>query len=137
MTKRVAIRESKIEDYFCREVEKAGGRVDKFTSPGRRGVPDRLVTWPRGGWAKMDLVELKTVGGALDPLQIQDHRERKALGCIVRVIWTKRQVDEYVAYNRARTPSAADVIAKARTSTLSEFKDYVEGAPCRPGFGGE
>lgn len=98
--KRVAIKEAKIEDYFVSEVEKAGGRSDKFTTPGKRGPPDQLVTWPRNGWARLDLVELKTIGGALSPLQIKDHRERAALGCIVRVIWTKAQVDEYVAYSR-------------------------------------
>jgi hypothetical protein len=109
-----AVLESSVEDYLVEQVEKYSGIADKFCTPGRRGPPDRLVTWPR--WTagvsgpthcKMELVEVKTVDErgnptSLDPPQEQDHKRRRAAGCIVRVIWTHRQVDEYIRYERSR-----------------------------------
>lgn len=104
---RRAILESKVEDYLVEQVEAHGGRADKFCTPGRRGPPDRLVTWPRVGFCKMELVEVKTIDEyghptALDQPQVQDHKARAALGCIVRVIWTKHQVNEYIRHEMSR-----------------------------------
>jgi hypothetical protein len=45
-----------IETYFKRRVKEAGGMTEKHVSPGRKGVPDQLVTWQGG---VMHLVELK------------------------------------------------------------------------------
>ena len=89
-------RESTIEKYFVEEVEKRGAICEKFASPGKRGVPDRIVTWPAYGFARIHFVELKTIGGNLEPWQERDHARRKRLGCRVEVLWTKAQVDEYV-----------------------------------------
>lgn len=89
-------RESKIEAYFVEQVEKHGGMCEKFTSPGKRHVPDRIVTWPAYGWARVHFVELKTIGGKLESGQERDHARRRRLGCRVEVIWTRAQVDEYV-----------------------------------------
>jgi hypothetical protein len=36
------VREKVIENYLCEEAKKIGGLCYKFTSPGRRGVPDRI-----------------------------------------------------------------------------------------------
>jgi hypothetical protein len=109
------ILEGKVEEYLVDQVELYGGRADKFCTPGRRGPPDRLITWPRVGWAKMELVEVKTLDEygrptSLDPLQVQDHKERAALGCIVRVIWTKAQVDEYIRYELNRRGAKLDAL---------------------------
>ena len=90
------VRESKIETYLVEQVEKHGGLCEKFTSPGKRGVPDRIVIWPAYGFARVHFVELKTIGGKLEPIQERDHARRKRLGCRVEVIWTKAQVDEYI-----------------------------------------
>jgi len=38
--------ERDIETYLCDEVESMGGHAYKFTSPGRRNVPDRLCVLP-------------------------------------------------------------------------------------------
>lgn len=111
---RRAILESSVEDYLVEQVEKYQGIADKFCTPGRRGPPDRLITWPR--WTpgraepshcKMELVEVKTVDEfgrptALDPPQELDHKRRREAGCIVRIIWTHRQVDEYIDYELSR-----------------------------------
>jgi hypothetical protein len=94
--RRGSIHESVVERYLVEQVEKHGGLCEKFVSPGRRGVPDRLVTWPAAGFARLHLVELKTVGGRLDPAQVRDHARRKKLNCEVFVLWTLHQVDVYV-----------------------------------------
>ena len=94
--KRGTIKEAVIEEYFVRQVESHGGMCEKFVSPGKKGVPDRIVTWPAAQWASVHFVELKTIGGELFPWQERDHERRRRLGCFVHVIWTKSQVDAYV-----------------------------------------
>lgn len=94
--KRSSILESDVEKYFVEQVEKHGGMCEKFTSPGRKGVPDRIVTWSAFGFARIHFVELKTIGGKLESWQERDHYRRRQLNCHVFVIWTKAQVDEYI-----------------------------------------
>ena len=58
--------EKEIEKYFVWTVERMGGKTWKFTSPGRKGVADRIACLPDGTtW----FVELKTKGGRLSELQ--------------------------------------------------------------------
>lgn len=85
-----------VQQYLIEQVGLYGGRWDHFKSPGKIGVPDGIVTWPAHGWARIHFVETKTIGGKLEPWQERDHAERRALGCFVRVIWTKSMVDTYV-----------------------------------------
>jgi hypothetical protein len=90
-----------VQAYFDAQVEAAGGMTDVFDRGfGANGRPDRVVTWPMGGWARIHLVELKTIGGRRRPSQIRDHERRRKLGCIVYVLWTKQQVDRYIQINR-------------------------------------
>lgn len=77
------MRESVIEKALIERVKALGGMCEKFTSPSRRGVPDRIVTLPGG---KIVFVELKATGGKLSVLQQRDHARRRALGCSVLVI---------------------------------------------------
>lgn len=77
------MRESSIEKALVERVKALGGMCEKFTSPSRRGVPDRIVTLPGG---KIVFVELKATGGKLSVLQQRDHARRRALGCSVLVI---------------------------------------------------
>lgn len=86
-------KETPIEEYLTQQVEMRGGLCEKHTSPGRRGVPDRLITW-HGGY--MHLVETKAPKGELSALQARDHRRRRLRGVNVFVLWTKQQVDRYV-----------------------------------------
>ncbi len=94
-TRRVTL-ERVIESYFKEQVEKNGGMCEKFVSPGTKGVPDRIVTWPAPGFSRIHFVELKAPLGKLDPCQVRDHARRKRLGCHVFVLYTKRQVDDYI-----------------------------------------
>lgn len=87
------MKEDKVEEHLRKLVEEAGGICEKHTSPGRIGVPDRLVTWP---WGEMDLVETKAPGKGARTTQITDHKERAKRGVPVYLLDTKRKVDEYV-----------------------------------------
>ena len=75
--------EKDIENALVRKVKKLGGMCEKFTSPGRRSVPDRIITLPSG---KIVFVEVKNTGKKPTELQLRDHERRRALGCDVRVI---------------------------------------------------
>jgi hypothetical protein len=82
--------EKEIEKYFVWTVESAGGRAYKFTSPGRKGVADRIACLPDGStW----FVELKTKGGRLSPLQKLFADEVLALNQRYACLWTKDQID--------------------------------------------
>lgn len=75
--------EKQIEQALVRRVKELGGTCEKFVSPGRRSVPDRLVTLPGG---KIIFVECKAPGKRPTIAQQSDHRRRRTLGCDVRVI---------------------------------------------------
>jgi len=75
--------EKDVEAALVRRVKALGGLCEKFTSPGRRSVPDRVVTMPNG---KIIFVELKRPRGKPTEAQLKDHAKRRDLGCDVRVI---------------------------------------------------
>ena len=75
--------EEDVESALVRRVKKLGGTAEKFTSPGRRSVPDRLVTLPDGS---IIFVELKAPGKGPTEKQARDHERRRKMGCDVRVI---------------------------------------------------
>lgn len=79
------ILERDVEKAFVKRVKALGGTAEKFTSPARRSVPDRLVTLPGG---KLVFIELKRPGAKPTANQTLDHERRRALGCDVRVIDT-------------------------------------------------
>lgn len=82
--------ERDIEQYLVRRIKRLGGMAEKFTSPGRRSVPDRLVTLPGG---RVVFIELKAPGKNPTENQLRDHQRRRNLGCEVMVIDTKEGVD--------------------------------------------
>lgn len=87
------MREFTVEKYFVEQVTLAGGVAEKFKSPGRKNVPDRLCSWPLG---YHDFVELKATGEKPTPGQLRDHKRRRAMGHRVWVISSKDQVDRYI-----------------------------------------
>jgi hypothetical protein len=85
--------EKEIEKYFVWTVERMGGKTWKFTSPGRKGVADRIACLPDGTtW----FVELKTKGGRLSPLQKLFADDVLALNQRYACLWTKEQIDGFV-----------------------------------------
>lgn len=98
------MRESEIESYLVQRVQAVGGTAEKFTSPARRAVPDRLVTFPKRPGTNLRVskpcrvvfVELKAPGKKPTPAQLRDHERRRAMGAEVWVIDSKEGVDEFV-----------------------------------------
>lgn len=85
--------ESDIEKYFVKIAKENGAWVPKFTSPGTRGVPDRLVFRADGGF---ELVELKAPGEKMRPSQLVIKKIlEQTYGHTVTVIDSKKGVDEY------------------------------------------
>lgn len=82
--------EKVIEQYLVQEVKKRGGMCEKFTSPGRRSVPDRIITMPGG---EIVFVEVKSTVGKVTEAQALDHSKRRSMGCSVCVVNSKEDVD--------------------------------------------
>ncbi|QHJ81272.1 MAG: hypothetical protein [Caudoviricetes sp.] len=74
--------ERDIEAYLVKRCKEIGALCDKFTSPQRRSVPDRLITF--GG--RVLFVELKATGKKPTEAQVRDHERRRAAGA--EVVWT-------------------------------------------------
>ena len=87
------MKEAIIEKYLRQECEKRGWLCEKFTSPGRRSVPDRIVTAPG---PVIFFVECKALGSKPTKLQALDHDRRRRLGCEVRVADSKQVVDAII-----------------------------------------
>lgn len=83
------MRESVVEKKLATEVKKRGGLAVKFVSPGLNGVPDRLVLFPGG---KMAFVELKAPGETMRPLQQYRTRQLAALGFRVYTVDRKERI---------------------------------------------
>lgn len=77
------MRESEVEAKLKTMIEEKGGEYYKFTSPARRGVPDRLVIFSADLWF---LVELKSESGDLEPWQEREIRRLKDRGVKVFVV---------------------------------------------------
>jgi len=82
--------ERDIEQALCQRVKALGGQCEKFTSPGRRSVPDRLVTLPGN---RVSFAECKRPGQRPTVKQERDHERRRALGCVVYVIDSLEAID--------------------------------------------
>lgn len=89
----MGVRERKVETYLDQRVRELGGITRKWT--GHLGVPDRIVITPRGVW----FVEVKTVDGALSPVQEREHaRIIDAAGTddVVRTVYGHNDVDHFI-----------------------------------------
>ena len=86
------IDERDVERYLIKECEKRGWLCWKFVSPGRRGVPDRIVIRP----GSAAFVEVKRKGGRISPLQIRRIEELIRLLMPARVVETKGEIDEMI-----------------------------------------
>lgn len=86
--------ERDIERRLVYGVRARGGIAYKFVSPGRRGVPDRLVLTADG--APVVFVELKAPGGRLRPEQEREHRRLQDMGYEVHVLASYEDVDSFL-----------------------------------------
>lgn len=89
----LTVREAAVENHFVWAVERIGGKTWKFTSPGRKGVADRIACLPDGStW----FVELKTKGGRLSALQKMFMSDMALLNQNYMCLWTTEQIDEFI-----------------------------------------
>lgn len=84
------MRERFIEKKLVDAVKKMGGLAPKFVSPGLDGMPDRIVLFPMG---RIAFVELKAPGGKMRPLQVRRKRQLEGLGFLVYCIDDVSQID--------------------------------------------
>lgn len=83
------MRESNIERNLVTEVKKRGGLAVKLVSPGLDGMPDRLLLFPGGILA---FVELKAPGKTMGPLQKKRAKQLNLLGFYVYCIDNKEMI---------------------------------------------
>ncbi len=83
------MRESAIEKRLATEAKKRGGLAVKFVSPGLDGVPDRLVLFPGG---RLAFVELKAPGKKMRPLQIKRAKQLTGLGFRVYCVDSREMI---------------------------------------------
>lgn len=87
-----APREKVIEDYLLTTCRERGLLCLKLVSPGRAGVPDRIVVAPGG----TVFVEVKRPGGRLRRLQQVTVAKLRRAGGEVHVVDDKASVDKLV-----------------------------------------
>lgn len=81
-----------IENYLIRQSKKHGCLCYKFTSPGKNGVPDRIVI----GHGQTHFVELKSATGRLSERQKLRIQEMQKHGASVHVLNSKPQIDDFL-----------------------------------------
>ena len=85
------ILERDIERYLVKRVKDLGGVAYKFTSPSRRGVPDRLCVFPDGISV---FIECKAPKKNPTVLQAHEIERLRNLGQQVFVVDSKELIDE-------------------------------------------
>ena len=88
----MGVRENKVEAYLDREIKRLGGITRKWVSPGRDGVPDRIVIHQGRVW----FVEVKTVDGEYEEGQEREHKRLRDAGAEVRTVWGHDGVDGFI-----------------------------------------
>lgn len=84
--------ENDIEKHLKKQITKIGGLCYKFTSPGTRGVPDRIVIYK----GETFFIEMKRPGGNLRKDQQKIAKQIEQQGVKVFVLDTKMSVDHFV-----------------------------------------
>ena len=87
-------RENKVETYLDSKVKKLGGITRKWVSPGRDGVPDRIVIWH----GETFFVEVKTVDGKLSEAQKREHKRLLSSGAFVTTVYGDGGVDKFIEF---------------------------------------
>jgi hypothetical protein len=93
--KHTVVKESVIENYLVKEVEKLGGIAIKFNPHNNRGLPDRICFFP-GGF--LLLVEVKRPGERPRKNQERQLRFFRKLGFQATFADTKGRVDQVLKW---------------------------------------
>ena len=92
--------ENRIEKYLDQEVKTLGGFTRKYTSPGRKGVPDRIVFY-KG----VIFVEVKTITGVLSKLQEREIGRMRKQGAPVIIVSSTADADVLIRYMKEKHES--------------------------------
>lgn len=108
----MGVRENKVERCLDTMVRALMSLTRKWVSPGRDGVPDRIVVHkrtvaemitklqrmhPDDPFADIYLVEIKTDDGKLSVAQMREHERLIKAGAQVRCVWGEKDVKRFVA----------------------------------------
>lgn len=97
-----SVREDSIEEHFRKRVIKAGGFSYKFTVPGRRHVPDRIMLLPG---ICMQFVELKKPGEKPTEGQLREHARILEWSGFPVLVWDATyQIDSYLSDYEIHAP---------------------------------
>lgn len=102
--------EGKLRAKLKARVEAYGGEIRAVSWLGRRFAPDVLCLFPAGGvydlaneardidgWDQLHpFIETKAPGGKPTVGQLREHERMRAAGCVVLVISTEEQLDEWL-----------------------------------------
>jgi len=92
----MGVRENKVEKYLDKQVEKKlKGITRKWVSPGRDGVPDRILFLYNEFASTTLLVEVKTIDGELTSIQKREHEKLRDY-CVVATVWGEEGVDKLI-----------------------------------------
>jgi len=79
--------EKDIENAVCKYArDRYKMKAEKFTSPGRRAVPDRLFSVKKKHGGMVFFCEFKAPGKKATEKQLRDHEERRKMGFRVFVV---------------------------------------------------
>lgn len=102
--------ERDIEAYLVKRCKEIGALCDKFVSPQRRSVPDRLITFS----GRVLFVELKATGKKPTEAQVRDHERRRAAGA--EVVW----LDSVAGADAI----IGDLLGRSKMSIEEDFKVF-------------
>lgn len=85
--------EKQIEQRLVKAVKDRGGLCPKWVSPGWDGVPDRIILFPGG---RMAFVEVKRPSEKPRPLQLRRHGQLQVLGFTVYVLDDENKIPEII-----------------------------------------
>lgn len=81
--KTIYLSENQLEEKLRKKIKELGGIALKFVSPGRAGVPDRIILMPQG---KIYFVEMKSPRGEVNPIQKYVFEKFEELGFKVHIL---------------------------------------------------
>ena len=85
--------EAVIESYLHSTAQAQGWASYKWVSPGKVGVPDRIMIDPFG---IVRFVEVKQLNGRLSPAQLVECRKLVAQGAEVYIVRSKKDADAFL-----------------------------------------
>lgn len=95
--------ESEIERAACKHAMSKGWLAYKWTSPGRAGVPDRIMITPAGD---VFFMEVKAPTGRLSGLQIREHKVLRKNNVEVFTVYGLEQAKELIDnYDNKKGPN--------------------------------